>query len=260
MPKTVLVTGANRGLGLETCRQLGDESFQVLLAARDRGEGVSAAEELAEQGIDAAPYRLDVTEQEDISAIRERLGREGVQLDALVNNAGVGLEGLDAKSARRTLDVNFYGPLRVTDALLPLLSDGSGIVMVSSGMGQLSAFSKELREAFLDSGLDRDGLTDLMDSFVEAVRVGRHRDEGWPDSAYRVSKAGLNALTRILAEDLKDRGISVNSVCPGWVRTDMGGSGAPRSVEEGASSIVWPILQDEPPTGGFFRDGRRISW
>ncbi len=122
--------------------------------------------------------RLDVAEEADISRLAEDLSAEGVTLDVLVNNAGIGLQGLDAGVARRTLGVNFYGPLRVTDALLPLIPDGGDIVMVSSGMGQLSSFGKDLQDALMDPDLDLDGLGGLMESFVEAVEEGRHREEG----------------------------------------------------------------------------------
>jgi NAD(P)-dependent dehydrogenase (short-subunit alcohol dehydrogenase family) len=99
-----------------------------------------------------------------------------------------------------------------------------------------------------------------MRSFVSAVEQGRHALEGWPSSTYRVSKVGLNALTRILARDLEPRGIRVNAVCPGWVRTRMGGAGAPRAVEKGAASIVSTTIREDGPTGGFFRDGTPIDW
>jgi NAD(P)-dependent dehydrogenase (short-subunit alcohol dehydrogenase family) len=133
-------------------------------------------------------------------------------------------------------------------------------VMVSSGMGELSCLGSALRDRFLDPHLTRDALIALMRAFIEDVEHGRHSKVGWPSSAYAVSKVGMNALVRILAPELAGRKIRVNAVTPGWVRTDMGGTGAPRSVEDGAASIVWAAAAEDGPTGGFFRDGQQTSW
>jgi len=134
--------------------------------------------------------------------------------------------------------------------------------MVSSGMGELSGVSPALGQRLLDPVLTRAALVDLMRSFVSEVQRGRHAEAGWPSSAYRVSKVGLNMLARLLARELAPRRIRVNAVCPGWVRTDMGGPGASRPVDKGAASIVWAATRSGPeaPTGGFFRDGRAIPW
>jgi NAD(P)-dependent dehydrogenase (short-subunit alcohol dehydrogenase family) len=154
-----------------------------------------------------------------------------------VNNAGISIDGEDSGDAdassvmgakvetlRRTMEVNVYGALRVTQALLPLMpKDGARIINVSSGMGQLSEMNG-----------------------------------GWP--AYRVSKTALNALTRIFADELKDTRIRVNSICPGWVKTDMGGAGATRTPQQGADTIVWLATEKDVPTGGFFRDRKPIPW
>jgi NAD(P)-dependent dehydrogenase (short-subunit alcohol dehydrogenase family) len=249
-PPTALVTGANRGLGLETARQLKARGYRVLSASR----GARA---------DAQHWTLDVTDAGSIAALAERLAHEGLRLDVLVNNAGISLKGFDAEVVRRTLAVNFFGAIAVTDALLPSVRDGGAIVMVSSGMGELSAFAPPLRARFLDAGLTRAALIELVRSFERAVGQGRHVAEGWPSSAYRVSKASLNAWVRLLGRELAPRHIRVNAVCPGWVRTDMGGSAAPRAVEDGAASIVWAATHDDgngQPTGGFFRDGHAIAW
>jgi NAD(P)-dependent dehydrogenase (short-subunit alcohol dehydrogenase family) len=256
--RTALVTGGNRGLGLETGRQLAARGFRVLLTSRE----VSRKEEAAPAAAGKLEHRaLDVTDGASIAALGARLAREQTRLDVLVNNAGVSLHGFDAEQVRRTLAVNFYGAMNVTDALLPLIPDGGTIVMVSSGMGELAGVSPALREQFMAPHLTRAGLVELMHAFVRAVERGRHTQEGWPSSAYRASKIGLNALTRIFARDLSPRRIRVNAVCPGWVKTDMGGEGAPRDVAEGAASIVWAAAQlDGGPTGGFFRDGRPITW
>jgi carbonyl reductase 1 len=170
------------------------------------------------------------------------------------------MDGFDEYVTRGTLDTNFYGPLRVSEALLPLIPDGGSVVMVSSGAGELSILSRDLRRRFSDPGLTQHGLLELVESFVDAVRRGRHSQEGWPTSAYGVSKAALNALVRISAPRLATRRIRINAVCPGWVRTDMGGPGAPRTLRQGAASILWAALLEDGPTGGFFRDGKPIPW
>jgi NAD(P)-dependent dehydrogenase (short-subunit alcohol dehydrogenase family) len=257
-PRTALVTGASRGLGLETCRQLAERGLAVILTSRS-SSGEAAAKRLGvELGADVRWELLDVADPGSVTALADRLAR--VTLDVLVNNAGISMSGFDAHVARGTLDVNFFGALRVTEALLPRLADGGNIVMVSSGMGELSVYPAVLRERFLDPALTRPGLVELLTSFVRAVEDGRHVEAGWPSSAYRVSKAGLNALARILGRELAGRHIRVNAVCPGWVRTDMGGRSATRSVEQGAASIVWAAAAENGPTGGFFRDGRPIAW
>lgn len=258
--RTALVTGAGRGLGLETCRQLARRGLRVLLTGRGEPEGTAAARAIAADGHRVEYRPLDVADAASAAALADQLARDEITIDALVNNAGVALDGFDAEVARRTLDVNFTGVLHVTDALLPRLADGGVIVMVSSGLGELSGLSPRRREDLGDPQLTRDRLIELMRSFVEDVAQGRHEETGWPSSAYQVSKAGLNALARILARELAGRRIRVNAVCPGWVRTDMGGASASRSVEDGAAAIVAAAALEDGPTGTFFRDGRTIAW
>jgi NAD(P)-dependent dehydrogenase (short-subunit alcohol dehydrogenase family) len=222
LSRAALVTGTSRGIGAEIARQLAaDHGFVVYAGARDPDDVEEA------EGI--VPIELDVTDENEIFAAQERIGSEVGHLDSLVNNAGVygdpaGAADYDIDRAHEVLEVNTFGPWRLIEAFLPLLrrSDAPRIVNVSSGAGQLS---------------DMYG--------------GR--------AAYRVSKTALNALTRTLAYDETD--VKVNAMCPGWVRTDMGGSGASRSVEEGADTAVWlATLPDDGPTGGFFRDRKPIPW
>jgi NAD(P)-dependent dehydrogenase (short-subunit alcohol dehydrogenase family) len=161
--------------------------------------------------------------------------------------------------AQRTLDVNYWGAVRVTDVFRPKLAPSANIVMVSSGMGELSRFSAALRKRLLDPELGRESLDVLVNDFIQRATAGGDLG-GWPQNAYGVSKAALNAFTRILRRELPE-GQRVNSVCPGWVKTRMGGSSASRSVEQGAQGIVWAAtLPQGGPTGGFFRDGRAIEW
>jgi len=220
--RVALVSGANRGIGAQIARQLAaDHGFVVFAGARDPDD--------VEETDGIIPIELDVTDQATVDAAQEQIGSDPGHLDVLVNNAGVygdpiGVVDYDLDRAHEVLEVNTFGPWRLSQAFVPLLQRSSQprIVNVSSGAGQLS---------------DMNG--------------GR--------AAYRVSKAALNALTRTLASD--ERGIKVNTMCPGWVRTDMGGSAAPRSVEEGADTAVWlATLDDDGPTGGLFRDRKPIPW
>jgi carbonyl reductase 1 len=256
--KWAIVTGGNRGLGLETCRQLAEKGYGVVLTARDLSQAEAAAGKLASAGTVRAA-QLDVTDDGSVRAFAEQVPASYGRLHALVNNAGISMKGFDVEVVRGTLGVNLFGALRVTLALGPLVVDGGNIVMVSSGMGELSAYSPELKARFLDEALSVEGLVALVGEFEAAVVAGRHEREGWPSSAYRVSKAALNALTRVLAR--QSARVHVNAVCPGWVKTDMGGAGASRTVEQGARGIVWAATLDGAgPHGGFFRDGKPISW
>jgi carbonyl reductase 1 len=253
--RMAVVTGANRGIGLEIARKLAAAGLDVVATARDAADGRAAA---ADAGARYLP--LDVTDPSSIESLALEL-RDGV--DVLVNNAGISMNGFNAEVARRTLDVNFFGAMNVTARLQGLLRTGARIVMVSSGMGELTGVSDALRKRFEDPTLTRGELVSLMESFVRDVGAGTHAQKGWPSSAYRVSKVGLNALTRILARELDGdpRRILVNAVCPGWVRTSMGGSSAPRSAEKGAETPAWlALLPEGGPTGGFFRDQRPIPF
>ncbi len=241
--RTALVTRASRGLGQETSKQLEKRGYRVIPTSRS-GE-----------------WKLDVTSNASVAALADRLRREGISLHVVVNNAGISMKGFNEKVARGTLDTNFFGALRVTDALLPLIHDGGNIVMVSSGMGEIDVIpSRALREKIMDPKLTREALVGLMESFIDEVGKGPHEKHGWPSSAYSVSKVGLNALGRVLARDLAPRHIRVNAVCPGWVKTDMGGPHAEREIPEGAASIVAMAALEKGPTGGFFRDGEAIPW
>ncbi|TAK05980.1 MAG: SDR family oxidoreductase [Candidatus Manganitrophaceae bacterium] len=232
MIRIVLVTGGNRGIGFEVCRQLSRKGMRVVLTSRNGVDGEKAAEILLREGLQVAPRPLDVTDPQQIKAIRSFIEKEFGQLDVLVNNAGVYLdEGVSlfdvpVETVRETMEVNFYAPLAICRAFIPLmLRNGYGrVVNVSSGAGQLE---------------EMDGGT----------------------AAYKISKVALNALTRIVASEVSGQNIKVNSICPGWVRTRMGGPAAPRTVEQGADGIVWAAtLPDDGPTGGFFRDRKPIPW
>lgn len=256
-----VVTGANRGLGLETCRQLAQRGLDVLLTSRDPDRGQAAADDLRTQGLAVHYHPLDVADPASVTALVATIQQSGRRIDALINNAGIALEGFNADIARRTLAVNCFGALKVTDELLPLMAAHGRVVMVSSGMGQLEGLADTLAARFLDPALTRAGLTALLNRFVEDVAAGCYLEQGWPANAYRVSKICLNAFTRLLAREQADSTIRINAVSPGWVQTAMGGPNAPRTVKDGASGLVWAaLLEPGGPTGGFFRDGCPLAW
>lgn len=256
--RLAVVTGSNRGIGYEIARQLVKSGLRVIATARDATTGAQAATEI---GAEFAP--LDVASTSSIDAFVEHLAQKEGGLDVYVANAGIALDGFNADVARRTIDVNFYGALRSTDKLLPRFRPGARIVMVSSGLGELSGLGPELREQFSAPNLDRPTLTGLVERFVAEVAAGTHAKSGFPSSAYRVSKVALNAYVRILARELSSdpRKILVNAACPGWVQTRMGGASAPKSVEDGAQTPVWlALLPEGGPSGGFFREQRAVPF
>jgi NAD(P)-dependent dehydrogenase (short-subunit alcohol dehydrogenase family) len=229
-----LVTGANRGIGREVARQLARRGDRVILTARDEAKACAAADEIAaETGAQVTPVQLDVSDPGSIAAAVERVNADPGELDILVNNAGAGFDfgvsGLDPDfdAIQRSLDTNFLGAYRLTAGLLPLLraSAKGRIVNVSSGMGGVAEMG------------------------------------GW-SPGYRVSKAALNSMTRILSTELAGERVLVNSACPGFVNTDMGGPmGATKPVGEAAAGIVWlATLPDDGPSGGFFRDGKPVTF
>ena len=252
MARTALVTGGNRGIGQQVARVLASEGWDVLVGSRDKAKGESAAARLRKDtGGRLKAVELDVTSEASVAAAAQKLRDGAIRIDALVNNAGVYGVARGPGGVALTLETNFFGPLRVTLGLLPLLRDGATITNVTSGLGALENLDDAHRRRLSDRALTRDALVAEMH---ELVRTG---GKGWGTDAYGVSKAALNALTRILAGELAPRQIRVNATCPGWVRTDMGGRGAPRSVEEGAASVLFGVTTTE--TGGVFRDGKRIS-
>jgi NAD(P)-dependent dehydrogenase (short-subunit alcohol dehydrogenase family) len=240
MKKTALVTGANKGIGFETARQLAQLGFTVWLGARDEGRGRSAADELAADG-DVRPIDLEVTDPESVSAAVARIDEETGALDVLVNNAGIAVsegEGfpsvVQAETIRRTFEVNFYGALSVTQAFLPLLrgAEAGRIVNVSSTLGSLSTLTSA------DNPLG-----------------------AFPLFGYAVSKTLLNGLTGWLAVELRDATIKVNSVCPGANATDMNSSPGSQHPSEGAKVVVRAAtLPAGGPTGSFIDAAGPVGW
>ncbi len=255
-----LVTGANRGIGLATADRLAEEGYRILAASRDVADGEKAVAPIRERGHAVDVVELSLTEPQQVARVAADLAGSGVKLDLLVNNAAVLLDGFDADVARNTLATNYTATVAFTEAVLPLVRDGGAIIFVSSGMGELTGYSDALRARFLADDLDRAGLDALVAAFIASVERGMSDQDGWRRSAYGVSKAAVNAYVKILARQLASRDITVNAVCPGWVRTRMGGAGASRDVAQGAASVVAPALDPARPTGGFFRDGKAIAW
>jgi len=251
--KTALITGANRGIGQQLARELAKDGWDVLVGARDGKKGDAAAARLRkETGGRLKGVALDVTSDESVATAARKLRDGAIRIDALVNNAGIyGASTRGPGGTERAFETNFFGPLRVTLAMLPLLRDGATITNVTSGLGALANLDAAHRKRLADPALTREAL-------VELARASVRGGGTWGTDAYSASKAALNALTRLFAVELAPRGIHVNAVDPGWVRTDMGGRNAPRSIEQGAESVRFGITATE--SGGVFHDGRRVPW
>jgi NAD(P)-dependent dehydrogenase (short-subunit alcohol dehydrogenase family) len=232
MKRTAIVTGANRGIGYEVSRQLADQGYRVIMTSRDRVKGQAAYFALRNTKRDLVYHPLDVTSDESVATLKATLQREVGTVEVLVNNAAILIDEeqkllSEALSVlRTTFETNYFGALRMCQAFIPLMKESNygRVVNVSSEVGSLAD----------------------MASYAPA---------------YSTSKAALNALTRIIAAEVSSFNIKVNSVCPGWVRTDMGGEDATRSVEKGAESIIWlATLPNDGPTGGFFQDFQPLRW
>lgn len=262
-----VVTGGNRGIGKEIVRQLARARPEavVVLTSRDFSVGEEVARGFHDQGMgNVVCLPCDVGVERDALTLADTAKARWGYVHVLVNNAGYASKGsaLNQEIAQRTLGTNFFGTRFVTHAMLPLLQPGARVINISSGLGSLdSGYSPDKRRMLLDPALEEAKLCAMMEQFIEDVGSGELSKRGWPRSAYAVSKAGLNALTRVWARDWQDRGIMVQSVCPGWVRTDMGGPQASRGVEEGADTPVWLALTDMVLTSGrFFRDRAEIDF
>jgi NAD(P)-dependent dehydrogenase (short-subunit alcohol dehydrogenase family) len=240
--KIALITGANKGLGFEMARQLGQKGVIVVLAARDPEKGEAAAAKLRGEGLDVYFQKLDVTRKEDHGSAAAFLEEKFGRLDILINNAGISAEGLGAGKVssttpeviHRTFETNFFAPVALTQVLLPLLrkSDAGRIVNMSSILGS--------------QALHADPNSPIYD---------------FKSLSYDASKAALNSFTIHLAHELKGSNIKVNSAHPGWVKTDMGTDAAPMEIPEGAvTGVELALLGADGPTGGFFHLGKIVPW
>jgi NAD(P)-dependent dehydrogenase (short-subunit alcohol dehydrogenase family) len=233
--KIALVSGANRGLGLQACKVLAQLNYQVILTSRDADKGAQAVDDLRSEGLDAIFHPLDVTDPSSIKTLALFVEKQFSRIDVLINNAGIfpdtgkGQSGnsiftTHLDTVRQGLETNTLGALAMAQTFIPMMHGNGRVVNISSGMGQLS---------------DMNGCC----------------------PGYRLSKTAVNAVTRIFADELQDTNVKINSVCPGWVRTDMGGPNADRPIEEGVDTIIWlATLPNDGPSGEFFRDKERIPW
>jgi len=230
--KVAIVTGANRGIGFETCRQLNQLGIITILTSRDETKGKSAVASFNKEDGNLLFHQLDVADSASIAELREFVIEKFKRCDILVNNAGVFLDrgvsifDLPEENLQETLQINFLGAFRMCQEFVPLMRDsGYGrIVNVSSGMGSISSM-------------------------------------GGGSAAYKLSKLMVNGMTRIMAAEIKDEDIKINTMAPGWVRSDMGGTNAPRSLTQGADTIIWlATLPEDGPTGGFFEDRTPANW
>ncbi|MGH8320913.1 MAG: SDR family oxidoreductase [Gammaproteobacteria bacterium] len=235
--KIAVITGANRGLGRETAWQLAQRGFHVVLTARNPQAGAEVLRDLQTEKLSVELRKLDVNSTEDAQALAKHIKESHGHLDVLVNNAGILTESSREAGAKSSdplkvspvtvmehFNTNTLGAVRLIQALVPLMPGGARIVNISSGMGALN-------------------------------------DVGGGHLAYRISKTALNVATRVFANELRPRNILVNSVCPGWVKTDMGGANASRTIEKGAETIVWLASAPEATESGFFwRDKKKIPW
>jgi len=240
--RVALITGANRGLGLETARKLGQQGITVLVAARELAKSEATAATLKKEGIDARPIKLDVNDQADYSAAAKAIEKDFGRLDILVNNAGIFLDNRGPNETsttsddilRKTFDTNFFAVVSLTQALLPLLrkSEAGRIVNLSSILGSLTLHATK-------------------GSYVYDAKT----------FAYNASKAALNSFTIHLAHELANTKIKVNSAHPGWVKTEMGGEGAQLEIEDGVkTSVQLATLPEDGPTGGYFHMGESLPW
>ncbi len=240
--RIAVVTGGNKGIGLAICRQLARKGVLVILTSRNEANGMAVVEQMEKEELPARYHKLDVTRAADIIELGRFLRKEfGGRCDILVNNAGVFLDKRDpydtagkplsffeteVQMVRETMETNLYGPFLLCQEIVPMMKEHNygRVVNMSSGLGQLSGMSG-----------------------------------GY--AGYRMSKTAINALTCLLAAEVKEYNIQVNSVNPGWVSTDMGGPGAPRTPDEGADTVVWlAMMSDDGPRGRFLKDRREIAW
>ncbi|XP_066115534.1 carbonyl reductase [NADPH] 1 [Saccopteryx bilineata] len=272
--RVALVTGGNKGIGFAITRELCQQfSGDVMLTARDEARGRAAVQKLQAEGLSPRFHQLDIDDLQSIRVLRDFLRKEYGGLDVLVNNAGIAFKVNDPTpfhiQAEVTMKTNFFGTQNVCTELLPLMKPQGRVVNVSSfvSIRALKSCSPELQQKFRNDAISEEELVGLMNKFVEDTRNGVHQKEGWPNTAYGVTKIGVTVLSRIQARKLSEhrRGdkILLNACCPGWVRTDMAGPNATKSPEEGAETPVYLALlppDAEGPHGQFVSEKKVEQW
>ncbi|EFJ15569.1 hypothetical protein SELMODRAFT_271617 [Selaginella moellendorffii] len=270
--KVAVVTGSNKGIGFEIVRQLASKGFTTVLTARDAKRGIDALERLKSQGLEAEFHQLDVSSSQSVSAMAAWLQQKFGAIDILVNNAGIKSKGFEneVEGAQALFETNYYGAKRMAQAVLPIIKPGGRIINISSRLGQLNndflPLKNEFQVAkFSDAEHLSEQVIDLcLQEFRGAVERGKVVEEGYPnmDADYCMSKFALNAYTRILAQKLQNNKISVNSVCPGYTKTDLTGGEGHFTAEQGADTPVWlaTLEAEDYPSGKFFAERKEIHF
>lgn len=265
--RTVLITGANRGLGRGTVERLLAESpeCQVIMTARRAEEGQKALSEINRLGNYQGRlffYPLDITSATSITQLKDHIRTTFGALDVLVNNAGIFFKGWDPTEevARNTVATNYTATVNITEEMLSVMRPGGHIVTVTSWLGMLNQVSGGLRAQLTDKSLTPEGVHALARSYVQSVADGSASRKGWPRDPYFASKVLLNTYVKVRAPQLVSQNIRMNALCPGWVKTDMGGQEGNLSIREGAAMPVMLINDQSQGTGQFWRERRVSSW